>query len=259
MSHTAFKFLGKIIDTDKMSVGSYDKRCIVINGFSAAQRRIPPPTPTENEELGLWDISPPVSNIELYKYFINHSAIYKLQSDINQSRLFRMESGLGDLLGIYELRQVTTMFIRIESLRHWKSAVLLNEAQGAMTVVQEALKKYEGSLRQFHVDDKGAAILCFFGLPPLAHENDANFGIRAGLEIVQQFYPVFEQEFSIGITTGVVSIGGVGNSVRTEYAVVCESVFPLFLREKKLDAIFEFASNADEINRWETRSIWQLV
>ncbi|KAJ3049420.1 hypothetical protein HK097_009578 [Rhizophlyctis rosea] len=224
MSHTAFKFLGKIIDTDKMSVGSYDKRCIVINGFSAAQRRIPPPTPTENEELGLWDISPPVSNIELYKYFINQSAIYKLQSDINQSRLFRMESGLGDLLGLYELRQVTTMFIRIESLRHWKSAILLNEAQGAMTVVQEALKKYEGSLRQFHVDDKGAAILCFFGLPPLAHENDASFGIRAGLEIVQQFHPIFEEEFSIGITTGVVSIGGVGNSVRTEYAVMGDSI-----------------------------------
>ncbi|KAJ3035208.1 hypothetical protein HDV00_004245 [Rhizophlyctis rosea] len=224
MSHTAFKYLGKVIDTDQMSVGSYDKRCIVIGAFSSAARRIPPPTPTENEELGLWDISPPVFNIELYKCFINQSAIYKLQSDINQSRLFRMESGLGDLLGLYELRQVTTMFIRIESLRHWKSAILLSEAQGAMSVVQEALRKYEGSLRQFHVDDKGAAILCFFGLPPLAHENDASFGIRAGLEIVQQFYPIFQDEFSIGITTGVVSIGGVGNSVRTEYAVMGDSI-----------------------------------
>jgi hypothetical protein len=88
-----------------------------------------------------------------------------------------------------------------------------------MTIVQNALRRYEGSLRQKHVDDKGATILIFFGLPPLAHENDASYGLKAGLEICEKFSGAFD-DFSIGITTGVVSIGGVGNENRIEYAVV---------------------------------------
>ena len=39
------------------------------------------------------------------------------------------------------------------------------------------------------------------------------------MEICEKFQGAFD-DFSIGITTGVVSIGGVGNENRIEYAVV---------------------------------------
>ena len=133
--------------------------------------------------------------------------------------MFRVDAGLTDLMSLRESRQITTIFIRIGSLTKWESKTTLEDAQLAMTVVQEALRKYEGTLRQKHVDDKGATILIFFGLPPLAHENDASFGLKAGLEICEKFQDMFD-DFSIGITTGIVSIGGVGNENRIEYAVV---------------------------------------
>jgi hypothetical protein len=157
---------------------------------------------------------------EMCTLFVNPAALYKLQTDINQSKLFRVDAGLTDLMSLRESRQITTLFIRVGSLTKWDSASTLLLAQEAMMIVQEALTKYEGSLRQAHVDDKGATILVFFGLPPLSHENDASYGLNAGLEIWSKMQNVMD-DFSIGITTGMVSIGGVGNEARVEYAVVC--------------------------------------
>ncbi|KAI9208088.1 nucleotide cyclase [Polychytrium aggregatum] len=223
ISHQAFKWFSLVIDIETITLGAYNKKYILLNGLEKAQRKIPPSTPTENDDLALWEIASADLNVCLYQKFMNESALYKLQADINQSRLFRIESGLNELLSLYELRQVTTVFIRIGSLQNWNGKTSLADAQQAMAIAQTALKKYEGSLRQFHVDDKGAVMLLFFGLPPLAHENDAIMGLKTGLEICQQYSFLFS-EFSIGITTGVISIGGVGNSVRTEYALMGDSI-----------------------------------
>ncbi|KAJ1342135.1 hypothetical protein BSLG_003314 [Batrachochytrium salamandrivorans] len=163
------------------------------------------------------------ANVDLYKLFVDRTALFKLQADINQSRLFQMDAGLLDLLNLTELRQVTTIFIKVGSLQVVHRNDILDESQRAISIVQTALHRCEGSLRQFHVDDKGAVILCFFGLPPLAHENDAGLGIKAGIEIRDRFFDIFD-DFSIGITTGVVSYGGVGSSGRAEYAVMGDSI-----------------------------------
>jgi hypothetical protein len=57
------------------------------------------------------------------------------------------------------------------------------------------------------------------GLAPKAHDKDALYGVKAALDICHAFVRVVGI-FSIGVTTGLVSINGVGNPVRTEYAVV---------------------------------------
>ncbi|RKO96432.1 hypothetical protein CXG81DRAFT_10567, partial [Caulochytrium protostelioides] len=223
MSHQALKFFSGVVNIDTVNIGDYDKRCIILHGLENAKRKISAPSPKEDEDLALWEIAPVEANVELYKKFINQSALYKLQADINQCRLFRAESGLHGLLSLHELRQVTTVFIKLGSLSRWETKEQLVEAQEAMNIVQAALNRYEGSLRQFHVDDKGATILCFFGLPPLAHENDAEYGIKAAMEICEEFKIIFS-DFSIGMTTGIVSTGGVGNAIRTEYAVMGDSI-----------------------------------
>jgi hypothetical protein len=230
------------VDIASVGVGSYDKRCIILTGLENAKNKArqailaQSPTNVYENDLTLHEftlqtpqditISPVNLKIveraafEMYKLFINPSAFCKLQTDINQSRLFRVDAGLLDLMSLRESRQVTTIFIKIGSLADWESEKTLADAQAGFTIVQEAMKKYEGSLRQMHVDEKGATILIFFGLPPIAHENDASYGLKAGLEIRKQFEDLFE-DFSIGITTGMVSLGGVGNESRIEYAVVC--------------------------------------
>ncbi|KAJ3084587.1 hypothetical protein HK102_000614 [Quaeritorhiza haematococci] len=263
MSHQALQFFSCIVDIASVTIGAYDKRCIILNGLEKARRKprngstSSPKKEDSNEDDGNSlstymtkkgmggspvNLQYPAANrrsstavppmhhehskmaaVDLYKVFINHSALFKLQTDINQSRLFQYDGGFGQIMACNELRQVTTLFIRVGTIQRWDAKVTLQAAQEALTVVQTALRRYEGSLRQFHVDDKGAVILCFFGLPPLAHENDASFGVKAALEIWNK-YTALIGDFAIGITTGVVSIGGVGNGVRTEYAVMGDSI-----------------------------------
>ncbi|TPX51263.1 hypothetical protein SeLEV6574_g00388 [Synchytrium endobioticum] len=224
ISHTSLRYLAEVVETRSIGVEGYDKRCITVRSMATAQRKVPPPRPVEGEDIDLWDITAKHANMALYEQFISHPALFKLQSDLTQSKVFRIQSHLSDLMSLHELRQVTTVFIKLGGkFASFSDPVqALDDAQLAMTVVQEAMKKYEGSLRQFHVDDKGAVILCFFGLPPLAHENDAPYGVKAALFIQESFRGKFK--FSIGVTTGVVSIGGVGSAVRTEYAVMGDSI-----------------------------------
>ena len=208
-----------MIDIATLNLGDYDKRCIILTGLEKAQRKAPPAQIDDESDMVELDKKQKEYQIELYKHFIDRSALFKLQADANQCRLFQMDSGILELLSLTELRQVTTIFIKIGSLQVAHRNDILEESQKAISAVQNTLNKCEGSLRQFHVDDKGAVILCFFGLPPLAHENDATLGIKAGIEIREKFSEMFDN-FSIGITTGVVSFGGVGAIGRAEYAVV---------------------------------------
>ncbi|KAJ3099092.1 hypothetical protein HDU97_003471 [Phlyctochytrium planicorne] len=222
MSHAALKWVSCVVDIETINIGNYDKRCIIIHGLEHAKRKYPVMEDLTVESKPVE--SPSSEHLAMYKNFINDSALFKLQADINQSRLFRLESNLSTLLELYELRQVTTVFMRLEeSITRWDRKDSLTRTQDAISIVQNALKKYEGSLRQVHVDDKGAVVLAFFGLPPLAHQNDASHGVRATLEIRDHFASLLD-EFSIGVTTGVVSIGGVGNISRTEYAVMGDSI-----------------------------------
>ncbi|KAG5459984.1 MAG: hypothetical protein BJ554DRAFT_8031 [Olpidium bornovanus] len=220
VSLPALRWFQEVIELGKSDVAYYNKRCILLHGLEKRTRKAYGRLHSDNSMMALWDINGRTSPLAqyLYKMYINENAQFKLQTDLNQTALFRLNSRLNDLMGLNELRQVTTVFIKVGSLRFDSKDSLL-ETQEAMQAVQRALKRYQGSLRQFHVDDKGAVILVFFGLPPLAHESDASFGIKAGMEICVAFKQIFP-DFAIGITTGVVSIGGVGNAVRTEYAVV---------------------------------------
>ena len=188
------------MDIRTLNLGDYDKRCIILTGLAKAERRVPPPK-ERIEKLTMASQKQREDNMALYKNFLDRTAMFKLQSDVNQSNIFQLDAGLLDLLNLSELRQVTTLFIKIESLKDVSRDDLLQQCQDAITVVQSALQRYDGSLRQFQVDDKGAAILCFFGLPPLAHENDSELGISAGIEIREKFLSMFEK-FSIGVTSG---------------------------------------------------------
>lgn len=233
LSHQALKYLSTVIDIASVTIGNYDKRCIILTGLENAKRKDGSPnistTTKPSSETRTTPMLRPgdllkthkITHImnELMKQFINQSALFKLQMDLNQSKVFRMEAGVEELMKLNELRQVTTVFMKIGSLVVADSKLMLQTAQEVISIVEGACQKYEGSLRQFHVDDKGAVILIFFGLPPLAHTNDATYGLKAAIEIKEKFEKQFDS-FSIGLTTGAVSIGAVGNTHRTEYALV---------------------------------------
>ena len=297
LSQKAFRYFGEVVEINGLKMESFDKTCVILNGLS--RMTIVPKTKKimedENEFYNMWEINQTTYTKdfnERIKLYVNQSALYKLESDLQHSSPIQLHQGVQHLMSINELRQATTIFIKISSIpletlediekqvlklsedeknartnmltfkqrfdesknsdeqarillkikdcenvieSAQNDAVLLEAdkqsiiqsivslLQKALTVVQTAISKHEGILRQFHVDDKGAIILVFFGLPPLAHKNDASQAIRAALEINTAFGEIFEH-YSMGITTGVISIGGVGNSLRTEYALMGDSI-----------------------------------
>ncbi|KAI9223332.1 hypothetical protein BC828DRAFT_268396 [Blastocladiella britannica] len=317
LSKKAFEWFKHCVNVARVDLSSFNtKKCYILNSLdkSAIQLMLPDSEEGDGDDfMALWDIQTgdPAStgNIELYRLYINQSALYKLESDIQSASPFQLNQGVSHLMALSELRQVTTVFIKIGALSFapveaaeaaikeqdawiaeqaapmaevekdldelerriatapsssdpaavtiWEERAqslrvrladlraamtsskdvlrqltaehksklreALARCQAVMTAVQVALKKFEGILRQFHVDDKGAVILAFFGLPPLAHKNDAMLGVQAGMLICEDLKRHFD-EFSIGVTTGVISIGGVGNSLRTEYALMGDSI-----------------------------------
>ncbi|KPL18599.1 MAG: hypothetical protein AMJ93_13680, partial [Anaerolineae bacterium SM23_84] len=96
---------------------------------------------------------------------------------------------------------------------------------GAFEFLIQPIYNYEGTLARL----MGDAVLAFFGAP-IAHEDDPERAIRAGLEIVQgaaEYAARLEREQGIagfnvrvGINTGLVVVGEVGSDLRVEYTAM---------------------------------------
>eukprot|EP01084_Bolivina_argentea_P115192 204894_1 len=78
-----------------------------------------------------------------------------------------------------ELRLVTVLFVNVGvNLSNVQNidSTSLDWIQQVITGIQKAIYKYEGSLNKFLVDDKGSNVIAVFGVPPLAHNDDATRG-----------------------------------------------------------------------------------
>jgi class 3 adenylate cyclase/tetratricopeptide (TPR) repeat protein len=95
---------------------------------------------------------------------------------------------------------------------------------GAFAFLNASVKKYDGMVARL----LGDAILAFFGAP-VAHEDDAERAVRAGLDIqaaareyaeeVSRNYGV-DFKVRVGINTGLAVLAAVGDEIRTEYTAM---------------------------------------
>ncbi len=122
----------------------------------------------------------------------------------------------GQIAWLADFRRVTVFFINIPDLNADTS---LEEAQTAMYAIQQTLYRYEGSINRLGADDKGPTLLAALGLPPLAHEDDALRGVEAARGI-QSALRDLGLRSAIGIATGAVFCGSVGNDTRREYTMM---------------------------------------
>jgi class 3 adenylate cyclase len=99
---------------------------------------------------------------------------------------------------------------------------------GVFTHLIKPVYRYEGTLARL----MGDAVLAFFGAP-IAHEDDPERAIRAGLEMLRDAQPyarAIQQEHGIdldlrvGINTGLVVVGEVGSDLRVEYTALGDAV-----------------------------------
>ncbi len=99
---------------------------------------------------------------------------------------------------------------------------------GAFEHMIRPIYTYEGTVARL----MGDAILAFFGAP-IAHEDDPERAVMAGLEIVSGIKPYCEQiqkrfgidvDVRVGINTGMVVVGTVGSDLRMEYTAMGDAI-----------------------------------
>ena len=136
----------------------------------------------------------------------------------------------GDMVG--ERRIVTMMFCDVkgstaaaEQLDPEEWSEIIN---GAFEHMIKPVYTYEGTVARL----MGDGILAFFGAP-LAHEDDPQRAVLAGLDIVAGIAPYREQiknswgidlNVRVGINTGLVVVGAVGSDLRMEYTALGDAI-----------------------------------
>ena len=151
---------------------------------------------------------------------------------IPKELLAKLESARSSKAMEGERRTVTMLFCDVEGstatagqLDPEEWAEIIN---GAFEHMIAPIYRYEGTLARL----MGDAILAFFGAP-IAHEDDPQRAILAGLEIVQSTRSYREEvhrewgvdiDVRVGINTGLVVVGAVGSDLRTEYTALGDAV-----------------------------------
>src|ERR687889_693539 len=127
-----------------------------------------------------------------------------------------------------ERKYVTVLFADVvdstglgERLDPEQVAEIMN---GAFAFLNASVKRYDGTVARL----LGDAILAFFGAP-VAHEDDAERAVRAGLDIqtaAREYAKVVKQDYGVdfavrvGINTGLAVLAAVGDEIRTEYTAM---------------------------------------
>ncbi|HET7271238.1 MAG TPA: adenylate/guanylate cyclase domain-containing protein, partial [Rubrobacter sp.] len=127
-----------------------------------------------------------------------------------------------------ERKYVTVLFADVvdstglgERLDPEQVAEIMN---GAFAFLNASVKKYEGTVARL----LGDAILAFFGAP-VAHEDDAERAVRAGLDIqaaAREYAEAVRRNYGVdfavrvGINTGLAVLAAVGDEIRTEYTAM---------------------------------------
>src|ERR671920_2077984 len=127
-----------------------------------------------------------------------------------------------------ERKYVTVLFADVvdstglgERLDPEQVAAIMN---GAFAFLDASVTKYGGTVARL----LGDAILAFFGAP-VAHEDDAERAVRAGLDIqaaTREYAELVEQDYGVdfevrvGINTGLAVLAAMGGEIRTEYTAM---------------------------------------
>lgn len=156
-----------------------------------------------------------LNQISFREFNLSDETIPILKNYVPRAIISRIEEGF-DSWHI-EFLQVSILFIKIGS-NTMKNLSYIDKVQEIMKTVQMCIYTYEGSINRFGVDDKGAVILSAFGLPPLIHNNDPERAILASIYLQNELKKIGYVS-QMGIATGKVFCGTIGNEIRSEYTM----------------------------------------
>lgn len=127
-----------------------------------------------------------------------------------------------------EMRQVTVLFANFAfnagAIAEERRPQRLGALHRVYRAVQRAVFAHEGTINKFLVDDKGSTLVAGFGMPPLAHENDAARATLAALAACANLRRLGISA-SIGVASGLVFCGVAGHrGGRREFTMLGDAV-----------------------------------
>ncbi len=174
--------------------------------------------PVEAGYVLLKGISAKVTREAERVFTLDENCIPALRSYIPGAIAKRIDAGQSDWLA--ELRRVTSLFIKVPEMRRSMDTEI---SQRLVQALQGAIYRYEGSVNKISVDEKGVSLLAAFGLPPFSHEDDPLRGVLAAQDI-RNAVGELGMECFIGVATGRVFCGVIGNEDRREYTINGDAV-----------------------------------
>jgi class 3 adenylate cyclase/tetratricopeptide (TPR) repeat protein len=123
-----------------------------------------------------------------------------------------------------ERRNVTVLFADAKGFTPLSEKLdeeqVYNFIQGSYEHMLDAVHRYEGTVNQF----TGDGIMALFGAP-IAHEDSARRAVAAALDMQQALIEYAEVEgapvaFRVGINTGPVVVGGIGDDLKMDYTAI---------------------------------------
>jgi adenylate cyclase len=120
-----------------------------------------------------------------------------LESFLSQHFLERVRMGGGRWFA--EFRNITALFIGLSGVDCARDNAL-NHLQAAVERTQRIHTRFGGALAELSADDKGITLLSVFGLPLMAHENDAGRAVAAARVLADAMY-----ERGIAVSMGITS------------------------------------------------------
>jgi class 3 adenylate cyclase len=155
-----------------------------------------------------------------------------IQRYLPKELLARLENARSSHLMSGERRVVTILFCDVKdstaSAAHLDPEEWAEIINGAFEHMIQPIYLYEGTVARL----QGDGILAFFGAP-IAHEDDPERAVLAGLEIVKAIQPYgeavkarwgIELNVRVGINTGLVVVGEVGSDLRVEYTALGDAI-----------------------------------
>lgn len=135
----------------------------------------------------------------------------------------RLQSGQGEFLA--ELRPAVALFLKFSGIDYDGDDAAGDKLDAYVRWVQDIVtERYDGSLLQLTIGDKGSYFYIGFGAP-IAHEDDALRAIAAALELYKPpAHLSYIQDVQIGISRGLMRTGASGGAIRRTYGVLGKEV-----------------------------------
>ncbi|WP_353411985.1 adenylate/guanylate cyclase domain-containing protein [Arenicella sp. 4NH20-0111] len=132
----------------------------------------------------------------------------------------RIAAGQTDAALLGELRRVSVLFI---NLPQFKVDISIELAQQIVTTIQQVCYGQRGSLDKISCDDKGVSIIAGFGIPPMSAEDDPLRAVKAAMN-TNKLLKKMGLDVSIGVASGPVYCGTLGEKYRCEYTLMGDGV-----------------------------------